>query len=448
MNKTFRHTLIAAGVSAMLGNAIAQTAAPSTAADNSATLSTVVVTAQKRSQTLQEVPISMTVVGEDAMEKMHVKSLYDIGLYAPNFEAVQSPGWSTVTVRGVGGGGRNIGFDTRVGVYLDGVYVGQVQALDQSLGDIEQIEVLRGPQGHLFGRNTDAGAVNITTRAPSKTFEGNIDVGVGNMGRKEFSAYVTGPLAPTAQAKLSVSSETHDGFINNLYDGHKLDNLEKLGIRGQVSVQASQALKVDLYADYTKINQDLVLGIPTTGLFNTPLTGTPLPDNTVNFNTTPTRNSEVSGFSLALNYDLGGGMKLTSITGYRDTKQDRSNDVDYSANDIFHVQYYDHFKQTSEELRIASPNSGSLRYVAGLYYLNEKADTSRYAIVGQYPGLVPLPSPPFPAGAKAPFAALGLLPGATITNSGNIDTTDYALFGNLDYDLMANTTLNLGALHP
>ncbi|MCX7173600.1 MAG: TonB-dependent receptor [Proteobacteria bacterium] len=441
MKPEFRLTVISLSVAAVFAAppVIAQTA--NSAEGEVQALQTVVVTAQKRQQSLQEVPISMTVLGEEALEKSRIRTLYDIQQLAPNFEAIQSPGWSGINVRGVGGGGRNVGWDTRVGVYLDGVYLGQSQALDQSLNDIDQIEILRGPQGHLFGRNTDAGAVSITTRAPSKEFEASVRGGVSNYGGREAGGSVSGPISAGVSGKFSVTSETRDGYTTNLYNGTKLDNVDRLGARGQLSFQPSQKLKVDLYADYSKINQNLALGEPTTGLFNVPLVGGPLNRRTVNFNTTPYKNSELSGLSMTINYALDGGNKLTAITGYRDTKQQRGNDTDYGPKDLFHVEYADHFKQTSQEIRLASPNSGKLRYVAGVYFLNEDAGTDRKAIVGQdtatiiaYPGL-----------GNIPFGALGLAPGAVISNDGKIKTSTNALFGSVDYDFATDWTVNLGA---
>lgn len=441
MKSQFRLTAISVSVASVFGAmpVAAQTAKP--AEGEVQALETVVVTAQKRQQSLQEVPISMTVLGEEALEKSRIHTLYDIQQLAPNFEAIQSPGWSGINVRGVGGGGRNVGWDTRVGVYLDGVYLGQSQALDQSLNDIEQIEVLRGPQGHLFGRNTDAGAVSITTRAPSKAFEASLSGGFSNYGGYEAGGSVSGPISAGVAGKFSFTSETRDGYTTNIANGDKLDNIDRLGARGQLSMQPNQKLKVDLYADYSRINQNLALGEPTTGLFNVPLAGGPLAHRSVNFNTTPYKNSELSGLSMTINYALDGGNKLTAITGYRDTKQQRGNDTDYGPKDLFRVAYADHFKQTSQEIRVASPNSGQLRYVAGLYLLNEDAGTDRNAIIGQDTASLVT----HPAAGNVPFgAAFGVAPGAVVTNNGHIKTNTYAMFGGLDYDFAKNWTLNLG----
>ena len=387
----------------------------------------------------------MTVLDGDKLEKAHVHSLFDMQQLAPNFEAVQSPGWSNLYIRGVGGGGRNVGWDSRVGVYLDGVYIGQTQALEQPLADIEQMEVLRGPQGHLFGRNTGAGAVSITTRAPSKEFEASISAGISNYSGKEVAAYVSGPMTETVQGKLSIASETRDGFIDNIHNGKDLNDLQRLGLRGQISMQPSDKLSIDLRTDYSKIDQKVVMGEPRSSLLGFPLPGGLLSDYDVNLNTNPYRDADISGISGTVNYELASGNKLTSITAYRSTRHDRGNDTDGMPQDFLHTRYSEDFKQASQELRIASPDTGKLRYVGGVYFLNEIAETDRQVIVGQdTASLITIQTPGGPI--QVPFGAAFLVaPGAVVSNDGRIRTTNLALFGNVDYDLTDDLTLNLGA---
>lgn len=457
MDNTFRLTILAASLSAVFYSFTAQaeqgtdvTASPGTKsvnADDAVTLDKVTVTAQKRAELLQDVPISITVLDGDVLEKAHIHSLFDLQQKVPNFEAVQAPGFSYINIRGVGGGGRNIGWDTRVGVYLDGVYIGQTQALEQPLNDIEQVEILRGPQGHLFGRNTDAGAVSITTRAPSKEFEASIKAGISNYNGKEVAASVSGPLSEAAQAKLFISSETRDGFIKNQLNGNDFNDLNRLGLRGQVSMQPSEKLKIDLYADYSKIDQELILGQATTTLQGQPLPGGKLPSYTTNIDYAPYRNADLFGVSANINYALDSGNKLTSITAYRDTKHKRGNDTDNLPLDLLRIDYKEHFKQTSQEFRLTSPDTGDLRYVAGVYLLNEKASTDRRATVGKDTNArFRLFVPAFGVFINLPFGAYyGVTPGSLITNNGSIETTNVALFGNIDYKLTQDLTLNLGA---
>jgi iron complex outermembrane receptor protein len=390
-------------------------------------LDEVVVTAQKRAQSIEDVPIAVTVVDRKALKNTRAATLADMQQLVPNFSIAQSLGVNTITVRGIGGGGRNIGFDTRTGVYVDGIYMGQAHALDQSLFDIEQVEVLRGPQGHLFGRNTVAGAVNITTRAPSETFESSFRAVAGNYNTREGYVNVSGPIADKLLGKLSVGYEARDGFSTNLFNQQKLDDLKRASTRGQLAIQATDRLEINLSADYADIKQKQVLGEAVTDMGGAPLAFGPYANHTVNFNTTPYINNTLSGGSLTANYDMTGDHTLTAITGYRSTHQNRQNDTDYTPNDVLHIDYTDDFKQLSQEIRIASALKGSLRYVAGVYLMHESADTYRIAVAG------------------ANGAMIGVAPGATIPISGAVKTDSYALFGSLDYDLSNRLTLNLGA---
>ncbi|OGS98555.1 MAG: hypothetical protein A3F73_07890 [Gallionellales bacterium RIFCSPLOWO2_12_FULL_59_22] len=406
-----------------------------------AMLGEVVVTAQKRAEPIGNVPISMTVVDRKDLENSHAATLTEMQQLAPNFSLDQQLGVNTVTVRGVGGGGRNIGFDTRAGVYVDGVYMGQTQALDQSLLDIEQVEILRGPQGSLFGRNTVAGAVNIVTRAPSDKFESAVRAGMGNYSAREGYANVSGPMTDGMQGRLSVGYEARDGFTTNIFDNRNLDDLKRASVRGQIAFQPTDRLALNLSVDHTDIRQDIAFGEAVTGMFDVPL-AQPYSGRTVNYNTVPHVNNTLFGLNLTLNYDMAGAA-LTAITGYRDTHQNLLNDVDWSPNDIFRVDYTDDFRQLSQEIRIASTAKGALRYVAGVYLMHEFADTNRVATVGNDTNtLVQHPLVPSPI----PFGALtNLAPGNTVPLWGSVKTDSYALFGSLDYDLAERLTLNLGA---
>lgn len=424
------YSLLALAVASTFGTAFAQQSGAAAAKpEDPAVLDTVTVTAQKRAQSLQDVPISMTVIGEEALEKSRIKTLFDLNQSVPNFEAAPLPGTPQISVRGVGGGGRNIGFDTRVGVYLDGIYLGQAQAINQPLFDIEQVEVLRGPQGHLFGRNTVAGAVNITSRAPTKDFEGSLRAVVGNYGAAEGYATFSGAVADKVLGKFSIATEKRDGYSTNLFNGQKLDDLRRVTSRAQLVIDATNKLKISLFGDYSDTKQNIVLGEPVTSFSDRPLPAGPLPNRQVNFNTTPYTNAQLSGASMTMNYALDNGGTLTSITGFRDTHQDRTNDTDYNPQDIFRIQYVDDFTQTSQEVRLVSDNKGSARYVAGLYYSKEDADTLRKAFSGPDAGLIRLPT------------------GLVGTNAGAINTKTTAVFGALDYDITRALTLNLGARH-
>lgn len=430
--------------SAVCPTALAQEAASSAPPDAAVLLDTVVVTAQKRRQKLEDVPIAISVVDRETIEKGRSRTLSDLQQLVPNF-SLDRAGTASINIRGVGGGGRNIGFDTRAGVYLDGVYVGQSQALNMPLFDIAQVEVLRGPQGHLFGRNTVSGAVNIITEAPSPVFDSKLRAVVGNRDTYELYGSVTGPLGEQVAGKLAASYETRDGYTRNRFDGSDLDDLQRFGTRGQVNFQVSDKLTIDVYGDYSDTDEKTLVGEPITGFFDRTVPGLPLPKRQVNFNNTPFTNVTLYGGSVNVTYAMAGGHTLTAITGYRDVAQRRQSDTDYSPNDILRTNFNDDFAQFSQELRIASPDDGRLRYVAGLYYLNENADSDRRATIGQDMNTIV----PLPAGSPVPFAPVGLAfrltAGSVVPAIANVETEDLAAFAALDFDITERLTLNLGA---
>lgn len=418
----------------------------STATDDSVApmLDAVVVTAQRRPQLDRDVPISMTVLSQDDIEKARGGTLQDIQQLVPGFSFEEQSGFYTLTMRGVGGGGRNIGFDPRVGVYLDGIYMGQAQALRQPLFDVEQVEVLRGPQGHLFGRNTVAGAVNITMRAPTPEFEGSLRTVVGNKGILEGAATVSGPLSDQLLGKLAVATETRAGFGTNFFDGQKLEDLNRYTVRGQILALPSDRLKISLSMDASHSKQKQLDGEPTSDLFGLPLPNGALPKRTVNLDTTPMEIVDLAGVNATANYRMEGGHVLTAIAGYRDTRQIKQMDNDYGPKDLLHTYYVDHFKQSSEEVRVASPTREDFNYVVGLYHLSESATTDRKAFIGKDVAttLVQFVDAP----TLLPFGpTMGVSPGNLVSNEGVVTTNTYALFGAIDYRIAPPLTLNLGA---
>ncbi|WP_323845237.1 TonB-dependent receptor [Microbulbifer magnicolonia] len=179
-----------------------------------AELEEITVTAQKRSERLTDVPISLTSLGAESLEQTGVRQLKEMAEFVPNLSISSGTDFtSSVSIRGVGANSRNIGFDTRVGVYLDGVYLGQSPALNQELLDLERIEVLRGPQGTLFGKNTVAGAINLISKTPGDTLGGRLDVEYGNYDSRQVSASVNLPLSQNLFAKLALSSQQRDGLV-------------------------------------------------------------------------------------------------------------------------------------------------------------------------------------------------------------------------------------------
>lgn len=405
-------------------------------------LEEVVVTAQKREQSIVDVPTSITALGADSIAKTRAKSLGDMQQLAPNFSFDSVNGYENINIRGVGGGGRNIGFDTRAGLYIDGVYIGQSAALAQPLFDIARVEVLRGPQGHLFGRNTVSGAISLVSAPPADEFAGSVRAVVANYDAVEVYGTVEGPLSDRVAAKLSLAHEERDGFVDNNANGDTLDDLERDTFRGALRFDVSDDLSIDFFADYSKTERAQIVGEAQTDFFGVITDDYPASAYSGNFNTTPRSDADIGGISMTMNYTLAGGQTITSVSAYRYAEQLRVNDTDYSAADIFSISFVDTSKQFSQEIRIASDGEESVRYVAGLYFLSEESESVRHATVGQDVDTeVPLPVP----GAFAPFGvAFGVDAGADTIIDAGVDTRSYAAFAAVDIDITDTLTLNLG----
>lgn len=406
------------------------------------TLDTVVVTVQKRAQAEKDVPMAVTVIERDALDRLRIQDLSDVGSLAPSTVLSQSSGVNTLTVRGVGGGGRNIGFDPRVGVYLDGVYIGQAQALTMPWLDLQQAIFLRGPQGHLFGRNAVAGAVVLTSEDPHGPASASARMTAGTQDRREAQAVVAGSWSETWAGRLAVSNEHSEGDILNRYNGEDWGGIDRRGARGQVQWMPSDTWKLSLSADVADSHQKIPYGQPITDFFDSPLVGGALPARQVDFNVTPFVDLRTWGTALTAQHLFSNGSTLTALSSVRDTRQRRQNDTDYSPADLLWVHYTDAFRQNAQELRWASSETGSVRGVLGLYGAQEKASTNRGVTIGQDVGtLVPVPGLPI----RLPFGqAFGLSPGFGALSLSKVDTESWAVFGNVDVDLGDRWTVSAG----
>ena len=220
-------------------------------------LGEIVVTARRRSETVQEVPIPISVVGGELVEDAGAFNVNRVKELVPSVQLYSSnPRNTTLNIRGLGStfGLTNDGIDPGVGFYVDGVYYARPAATTLDFIDIEQIEVLRGPQGTLFGKNTTAGAFNVTTRPASFAQGANLEVSYGNYGFVQAKASVTGPLSKKFAARISFSGTQRDGFLTNVNNQQSVNDLNNLGFRAQLLYQPNDNLKITLIGDDTRQN--------------------------------------------------------------------------------------------------------------------------------------------------------------------------------------------------
>jgi iron complex outermembrane recepter protein len=462
-------------------------------------LDEIIVTAQKRSENLQDVPISVVAISAQQLKDAGVTDIRSLTILTPGL-TVTSEGNEAITtarIRGIGTVGDNPGLESSVGVNIDGVYRPRNGVAFGDLGEIEQIEVLYGPQGELFGKNNDAGVINVTTKRPSSTFGASAEVTGGNFNDREFRGSVTGPLGDIMSGRMYFGFQQNTGYLQ-VNDGigpntqNNSNSRHAYTLRGQLLITPSDSLDVLVIADLSKRNESCCGAVmqyagPFQGLVNvfagTPAlggvpgatgtstgTGTPVPNTYVAYANQPvTQHVRDMGLSAELNWSFEGA-KLTSITAWRDNTVSGGNDLDYSGIDLLNVPdngsgNSTDFKQFSEELRLAG-KAGPLNWLVGGFFNNESLTPRATVLAGSQfetyiSGVasvsVPPATPPnvnFPGvGQFNPLLIAeltGNLPGASFAGEGYQDgysqtSKSYALFTNETLNLAQGLDLTVGA---
>ena len=356
-------------------------------------LQEVVVTAQKREQNLQDVPISVIALSGQQLKDAGVTDLKNMTVLTPGLTVTSttSENSTTARIRGIGTVGDNVGLESSVGVVIDGVYRPRNGVGFGNLGEIDRIEVLEGPQGELFGKNNDAGVINIVTVRPSTTFGVTGEITGGNFDDKEASGSITGPIGDFSAFRLYAGYQKRDGFLNVETGTGNLDDADNnrnfYTVRGQYLITPSSDISVLIIGDFSRRNEVCCQATPVypgpfagviTALGSVPALGgtagsVPFPDTPTNpFNRQSFANYPISqqiwdrGFSGQVDWNLGAA-KLTSITAWRDNSIDAGNDPDYSNAALVQEPANGNvtdFKQMSEELRLAG-KTGRLDWLIG-----------------------------------------------------------------------------------
>ncbi len=357
-------------------------------------LKEVVITSRRRLETAQSVPIPISVVGGARVEESGAFNVNRLKELVPAVQLYSSnPRNTTLNIRGMGStfGLTNDGIDPGVGFYVDGVYYARPAATTLDFIDIEQIEVLRGPQGTLFGKNTTAGAFNITTRPASFTPGARFEVSYGNFGYIQAKASVTGAITKSLAGRFSFSGTQRDGLIENVSTGKKVNDLNNLGARGQLLYAVSDAVKVTLAGDFTRQRPDgyaqVVAGVvptqrPAYRQFNQIIAdlGYQLPsqnpfDRKIDHNTPWRSGNDLGGVSLNVDAKIGRGT-LTSTTAWRYWNWDPSNDRDFTALSVLSLsQATSKHKQITQEVRYAGDISPQLSGVVGVFFIGQDLKT-------------------------------------------------------------------------
>lgn len=337
-------------------------------------LADIVVTARQRSENIQNTPLSIAAVDARTMDRMQARTIVDLDAKVPSLQfGTTSVRLQTYTgIRGVGDYSRNPGYDNRAGIYLDGVLMGRSAATDYPVFDIAQVEVLRGPQGTLFGKDALTGVINITSVKPKFKDEMQLRLSAGSRELLSGSAVVNTALSDQVAIRLSLTGRGQNGYYLNRLDGSTAGGGTTFGARGQLRWVPSEQTTVDLSIDGVRDVTDTLLG-------GTPLTGpgAAFTDGGRNFsqNQKPRKTRKIYGGGLNIEQKLG-DYTLTSITGYRtSTNRFLNNDLDLSPLEQGHNSFNDESSAFSQEVRLASPGSSPFNYVVGLFYYNQVASS-------------------------------------------------------------------------
>ncbi len=407
----------------------------------------IVVTARRRVETVQTVPIAISVIGGQALAETGAYNVNRLTQLQPTLQFYSTnPRNSAANIRGLGApfGLTNDGIEQGVGIYVDQVYYSRIASATFDFTDTERIEVLRGPQGTLYGKNTTAGAINVYTRAPSFTPEARVELTTGNLEFVQAKASVSGPLVSDKLAlRLSASITRRDGTIHNVVTGKNLNAQDNQSLRGQLLWKPTDTLDLTLSGDFNNQNPDCcVQYYVRTGATQRPTNrqyaalaaaqGYAVPstnafDRVTDVDTPLQAKQTLGGASLVGNLDLGAAT-ITSVSAWRFWDWDPSNDRDFiglpvttvSANPSQQEQY-------SQELRIASNGKRTFDYVLGAFYFHQTIDTQGLQVQGRSASAFLLN--PTSAGGRNPAT----LDGLTSRNTIGFSNTSAALFGKLTW---------------
>lgn len=417
-----------------------------------AQLEEVIVTAQKRAQDLQDTPIAITAFDSAAIDAQRITNVRDISLLAPNTQVAPSPGGSTgatIAIRGSATINPAITWEPVVGLYLDGVFLGKNLGGIFDIAELERVEVLRGPQGSLYGKNTVGGAINLITRKPGEEFGGSAEVSAGDEGYQRVRLSLdTGALGTVGEGlgqfrgNLAYMNAERDGFYDNVdldptagnntfvnpRSSKEFANLDSEVWRFDGILDVTDTFSARYTYDYSNKEQQTNMGQLTDvnqSMFDAQGVGflgelMSLYDTNENDRADKISNdwsgeeeSEVQGHGLFLDWDAGnwgamGDVTLKSITSYRDMEWSDLLDIDGTNMDLFHSGRDVDYEQTSQEFQLLG-STDNVEYVVGLYYFNEEADVVN------------------------PITFFGLFGSPTDLNQYGLDNDSYAVFGQAEW---------------
>lgn len=416
-----------------IAKAIVAASLLATGVASAAVLEEVIVTATKRAEGLQDVPIAISVVSGEAIEQKALTNMEDLAVYMPNVHVAEGSAGDQLFIRGIGSG-INAGFEQSVGTFVDGVYYGRGRSARGKFLDLERVEVLKGPQSTLFGKNTIAGAINITTGQPEEEFRGYISAS----RRSEFdantvTAMMTGSLSDSLRGRVAIRAYEDDGYIENRATGNDVPFTDSLYGRVTLAWDASEDVTATLKIEHGNYDvegrQQVVSKVTPTSNFFYKTFGHP--DFAAGFDyvqydqsiddTKVFDDTDSSIYQLTVEWDMG-GHTLRSITALTEYEYENDLDSDYSPLKLINRGRHEEQEQFSQEFLLSSPSGETLEYLTGLYYQTEEINHFRNTRIA-FSGLPPVQTAAY--GLAFPAA---LVPTLEANYPGLLDGTGFGTF--------------------
>lgn len=363
-------------------DAMAQDKLDAVAPANDVTEDDIVVTANKRTERLQDVPISVSAIGGSDLERTRVSDAADLQAHSPNLQANNSTGRDSpiFALRGVSMSDFSLNQNSPVASYFDEVYRGNFALLGVSLFDIERVEILRGPQGTLYGKNTTGGAINIVSRRPELSgTSGEFEVGAGNFGRLEADGAINVPLGEKVAARFAFTAARADGFFENLTPrSSDLSDTRKLAGRFSLLVEPSSGARFILRASASRSDPHA------DGIFVEPadILRPGLQRFQIEANATPRRQARAYSVALNSEIDISPGLMLTSVTSWDKGRISFLEDADGRPTRILELGYESHAEQFAQDTRLTSDFDGPFNFIAGLYFNHERIRNGTELAIG------------------------------------------------------------------
>lgn len=474
-------------------------------AQQQAVIEEVIVTAQKREQSVQEVPIAVSAFDQDFLDEAGVDDILELQFFVPGMTIYnnQTPAQTNINIRGVGTAGNSLSLESSVGLYVDGVYRSRQTSAIGDLVDVERVEVLKGPQGTLFGKNTASGAIQFLTRKPElDSVGGFLEVQAGNESYANFKGAINIPVVEGSSAiRISGSATQRDGYVDNITTGSDVNDRDRYSLRAQFLATNSDDLTIRVIADYSEITETccsasnifdgpgdttanfLAAGgsLPPTGNLPgasyilpldviaglTGFTGTPVvladrfDDNVLAQNIDPYANVEESGISAEITWDLSDDVTFTSVTAYRKYEVEGFVDADFNSLDLLSRSGGFTDQDTfTQEFRIDGI-WGDMTYVAGVYYFDQEIENDTtlqlgsaanialtgglptFALIGVDPGLCPFIEPT--TGITEEVCLGPAFPGGEGSDNVSVQQqTSWAIFAQTDWNATEDLVVTLG----